>query len=125
MHLYSCSIFQERLQRSGEQLAAEAGLNGAAGAPAAEPSVSFFGLIKEGRLSRNQAATLFYQVCGELSGRWIAQQHQQCSECVCITVCNVNRQACCCDGPQGLGQTTFTVAMRLLTCIVIKEMVVK
>jgi len=89
MHSYSCSIFQERLQRSGEQLAAEAGLNDAAGAPATEPSVSFFGLIKEGRLSRNQAATLFYQVCGELTGPWIAQQHQECSECVRSSVANL------------------------------------
>jgi hypothetical protein len=63
----ACSIFQQRLQRSAEQQAAAAdvdGVNDAAGA-AAEPSVSFFGLIKEGRLSRNQAATLFYQVCGK------------------------------------------------------------
>jgi hypothetical protein len=64
-----CSIFQERLQRAGEQQADKVdGLNDAAGAAAAEPSVSFFGLIKEGRLSRNQAATLFYQVCGEQEG---------------------------------------------------------
>jgi hypothetical protein len=64
------SIFQERLQRAGEQQAGKIdGLNDAAGAAAAaEPSVSFFGLIKEGRLSRNQAATLFYQVCGEQEG---------------------------------------------------------
>lgn len=64
----SCSIINDRLQRSTEQQAAEGGAsNDAAGAAAAAagPSVSFFGLIKEGRLSRNQAATLFYQVCGE------------------------------------------------------------
>jgi hypothetical protein len=65
--LCACSIFQQRLQRSAEQQAAAAdvaSVNDAAGA-AAEPSVSFFGLIKEGRLSRNQAAVLFYQVCGK------------------------------------------------------------
>jgi hypothetical protein len=67
MLFVSRSIFQERLQRNAEQQPAEAGAsNDAAGAAAAGgPSVSFFGLIKEGRLSRNQAATLFYQVCGE------------------------------------------------------------
>lgn len=67
-YVHTCSIFQERLQRSREQQQAAAEVedaNDAAGV-AAEPSVSFFGLIKEGRLSRNQAATLFYQVCGKL-----------------------------------------------------------
>lgn len=69
---HACSIFQERLQRSADQLAVAGdgdsvndAAGGAAGGAAADASVSFFGLIKEGRLSRNQAATLFYQVCGE------------------------------------------------------------
>lgn len=72
--LHACSIFQDRLQRAAEQqpdsaaAAAADGVNDAAGAAAAEPSVSFFGLIKEGRLSRNQAAKLFYQVCGKCGG---------------------------------------------------------
>jgi hypothetical protein len=63
---FAHSIFNDRLQRAGEQLAAEVAANDAAGAG---PSVSFFSLIREGNLSRNQAATLFYQVCGECSRR--------------------------------------------------------
>lgn len=55
------SIFDERLRRAAQEQAAAAG----GGAGVAEPHVSFFGLLKEGQLSRNQAATLFYQTCGE------------------------------------------------------------
>lgn len=94
---YACSIFQERLQRSADQLAAAGdgdgdGVNDAAGgavAAAADASVSFFGLIKEGRLSRNQAATLFYQVCGERTA-------------VDWTLCSVRAFACCGDCSIGL-----------------------
>jgi hypothetical protein len=58
--LMFCSIFRDRLQP-----AAEAQGDGADG-DAAQPSLSLFGLMKEGRLSRSAAAMLFYQVCGEL-----------------------------------------------------------
>lgn len=70
-----CSIFRERLRpavvdetQDEEEEAAAAG---------AERSISLFGLMKDGRLSRSAAATLFYQVCGErVASTW---QHQLCN----------------------------------------------
>jgi hypothetical protein len=58
-----CSIFRDRLQPA-------AGAQGEAAAAdgAGQPSLSLFGLMKEGQLSRSAAAMLFYQVCGEFAG---------------------------------------------------------
>jgi hypothetical protein len=57
----ACSIFRDRLQPAAEaqEEEEEAG-------EAAQPSLSLFGLMKEGHLSRSAAAMLFYQVCGEI-----------------------------------------------------------
>lgn len=62
--LSSCSIFRDRLQPGA-----------ATQEDGVAPSLSLFGLMKEGQLSRSAAAMLFYQVCGEWAdGLLVLQQ---------------------------------------------------
>jgi hypothetical protein len=74
----ACSIFRDRLQPAAESHEEEGG-------EARQPSLSLFGLMKEGHLSRSAAAMLFYQVCGESLERTshgmhhATVQHRRCS----------------------------------------------
>jgi hypothetical protein len=102
------SIFRDRLQPPAESQEQEGG-------EACQPSLSLFGLIQEGHLSRSAAAMLFYQVCGELkqctSGstrdeavpaiHWVCDR--QCSRCCSCdfhtcgsSISRASQTVCCC-----------------------------
>lgn len=63
--LCACSILRDRLQRAEQQQQEAAADDDMGEHVAAPPSISLFALMREGRLSRTEAAKLFYQVCGE------------------------------------------------------------
>eukprot|EP00775_Hariotina_reticulata_P013534 gene13534-13660_t len=64
------SIFNERLQRVVEQQ--EQG-----GVVSGPPSISLFSLLREGHLSRTEAAKLFYQVCVTSSAGYIKASQER------------------------------------------------
>jgi hypothetical protein len=107
------SIFRDRLQPAAESQEQEGG-------EAGQPSLSLFGLMKEGHLSRSAAAMLFYQVCGKL---------QDCTACstrdaavlAIHWVCDRQCSRCCSCGINACGSSISRAFQTVCCCCTLTQ----